>query len=132
MANDPRPAPHILIVDDDPNLRVMYTVLLQGAGYETVAAGSAERALERFDDGPVDLVLTDLAMPGAGGLGLVETLSRRRPQLPIVAMSGDPSLLDRARAAGACSALGKPLPIRRLLETIERALSPAPVDVRAA
>lgn len=123
MTNDRLSAPHLLIVDDEPTLRVMFTVLLQGVGYEPVAAGSAEKALERLGEGPIDLVLTDLVMPGIGGVELIATLRRLRPELPVVAMTGaDDGVADRARAAGAAAVLRKPVAVGALLSTIERSL----------
>jgi len=123
MPNGHLPARHLLIVDDEPTVRVMFTVLLQGAGYDPVAAGSAEKALARLHEGPVDLVLTDLGMPGVGGVELIERLRRLRPTLPVIAMTGgDEPLHDEARAAGADEVLRKPVAAGLLLTTIEACL----------
>jgi two-component system response regulator GlrR len=115
--------PHVLVVDDEPTLRVMFTILLEGVGYTVTAAASAESALRRLEQNDFDVVLTDLLMPGVGGVELIAMLARIRAGLPVIAMSAaDEDLRLQARAAGACAVLRKPVPVGALLAAIEHAL----------
>ena len=57
--------PRVLVVDDEPAVRSALRVNLARAGYEVVLAGTAEEALKALAERPVDLVLTDVKMPGA-------------------------------------------------------------------
>src|SRR5438270_3049809 len=65
----------ILIVDDEPNVRLMFRTTLASTGAEIAVADDGEAALERLEGSPFDLVLLDLKMPGLGGM---ETLRRLR------------------------------------------------------
>lgn len=80
----------LLVVDDDELVLNMAQAILSAFGYTVIAVRSGKAALEEFEavGGKVDMVLTDLVMPGMGGRELADELSRRRPGLPIVTMSG--------------------------------------------
>jgi two-component system cell cycle sensor histidine kinase/response regulator CckA len=99
-AEAPRPAPRVapteqtrslvLLVDDEHALRSAMERLLQRSGYAVVSAGSAAEALHLLDarDWRVDLVVTDMVMPGMGGREFVRVLQERSPVLPVLCMSG--------------------------------------------
>lgn len=99
----------VLVVDDDEGSRSLAAMLLASEGYRPTTAGSVERALERL--GGVDVVLTDLLMPGRDGFELMAVLRERRPRTPVIAMTGsdDSELVRRALALDACAVLAKPL-----------------------
>jgi CheY-like chemotaxis protein len=80
----------ILIVEDTEELRTCVAQYLHMIGLEVVAAANAEDALAVIDSGtPIDLVFTDVQMPGAmNGVGLARWLATNRPSLPIVVTSG--------------------------------------------
>jgi DNA-binding NtrC family response regulator len=79
----------ILVVDDDRDLALTLQDLLGREGYAAQVAFSAEEALRIFDDHPgVGMALIDLMMPGVDGLTLMEELHRRRPELPVMIMTG--------------------------------------------
>src|SRR5450631_515188 len=78
---------NILVVDDDAALRVVLVGLLKQAGYAARAAPSGERALEEVSSAPVDLVLTDVRMPGMDGLALLAALGKSAPDLPVIVIS---------------------------------------------
>jgi CheY-like chemotaxis protein len=106
---------------------------VRGAGYEPVAAASAEKALSRLAEGPVALVLTDLVMPGMGGLELIETLRQRRPDLPVIAMTAaDDDVRGRACESGAVAVLRTPVSTHSLLEAVDEALRTPHVSPAAA
>lgn len=67
----------ILVVDDEPAVRSALRVNLARAGYEVILAGNAEEALGFLVERHVDIVLTDVTMPGAGGMALLEQLDRK-------------------------------------------------------
>lgn len=85
----------ILLVDDDATVRAVTRSTVEALGYRVVEAGSGAQALELLDN-PIDLVLTDYAMPGMSGAELASQLYLRRPQLPVVFITGfaEPGGLD--------------------------------------
>ncbi|HWI17501.1 MAG TPA: PAS domain-containing protein [Vicinamibacterales bacterium] len=86
----PRGTETILIVEDDNDVRVLTALLLTTAGYHALLASSGEEALEvlRASTQPIDLVLTDVVMPGMGGRRFAEHLFELRPEARLLYMSG--------------------------------------------
>lgn len=80
----------ILLVEDEAGVRDVASMILQEAGYHLLAAGTPEEAmmLETNYDGPIDLLLTDVIMPRMTGRDMAMHLAHRRPQMPVVYMSG--------------------------------------------
>jgi two-component system KDP operon response regulator KdpE len=76
----------ILLADDEPAIRKVVRDALEREGHEVVSAIDGKEALERFEDGRFDLVVTDLAMPRVDGLELVKEIRRRSP-LPILVLT---------------------------------------------
>ena len=104
--------PSVLIVDDEPNIRRMIGALLGAEGYDVRDAADGLSALASADAVEPDVALVDLMMPGAlDGLGLLAKSRERRPDLPVVMMSGRAALTDAVRATklGAFTFLEKPL-----------------------
>jgi len=101
---------NLLIVDDDASMRHLLAVILTDRGYEVRAVASAEDALKEAAQRELDLVLTDVRMPGMGGLELVRELQRTAPDLLVVVMSayGSHDTAIEAMKAGAYDYLGKP------------------------
>lgn len=96
----PRPASRklggretILLVEDLPELRQLVRTILEGYGYKVLEAANAEEALANSERcvGSIHLVLTDVVMPGMGGLELAKRLKLRRPEMKVVFMSGYPA-----------------------------------------
>ena len=86
---------HILIVDDEPQIRRVMRTTLSSNGYSVVEARSGEEALECFKRGGVDLVLTDLIMPGLDGSKLIDAVKNISPQTPAILLSGKVRIYDR-------------------------------------
>jgi two-component system nitrogen regulation response regulator NtrX len=116
----------ILIVDDEESIRASLSGILSDEGFETAAAADRESALERIEaDETTDLVLLDIAMPGADGVRVLQDVRERWPDLPVVMMSGHGTIETAVRTTrmGAFDFLEKPLSIDKLLITIQNALS---------
>jgi CheY-like chemotaxis protein len=118
----------VLLADDNQSVRELATRMLSGQGYTVLAAASGTEALElarRSEQ--IDVLLTDVIMPGMTGGELADTLAQQRPGLPIVFMSGYSSqivsqqgVLDRGTLY-----LEKPFTAQQLLEQLESALAVA-------
>ena len=115
---------HILVVDDEPDVRRMICRFLARGGYGTYEAADGAEALASLRGGlAVDLVLSDIVMPQVNGVELLETLSVSRPDLPILLMSGH-AAGDLPRAITApCGILMKPFTQERLVDEVRRCLS---------
>lgn len=105
-------AHRVLIVDDDPAVRLLCAVNLEIEGLVVLEAADGERALEQARSEHPDLVVTDVMMPGFSGFDLAEALRRdeRTREIPLIFLSGEaePAHADRARKLGAVAYLTKP------------------------
>jgi len=91
----PEEVRRILLVDDDPRLLRALTDLLEGSGHAVLMAASGADALSRFDREAVDLVITDLGMPGMTGWELAERIKTRSPKTPVFLLTGwGPAVAD--------------------------------------
>jgi len=116
--------PVVLVVDDEAGLRDIVRQELDDLGLSALEAGDAQAALAVLRDRDVDVVLTDVRMPGASGTWLCAELSRLHPHLPVIVMTGYGSLPVAVEAlrAGAYDFLSKPFPSSQLEAAIQRAL----------
>ena len=115
----------ILIVDDEEGIRRSLEGILGDEGFSTSAAPEGEAAIAAIEsDGPPDLVLLDIAMPGRDGVEILVELSERWPDLPVVMMSGHGTIETAVRTTrhGAYDFVEKPLSIDKLLLTLQHAL----------
>jgi DNA-binding response OmpR family regulator len=113
---------HVLVVDDDPYIRRLVTVVLEHHGLVVLAAHDGERALALVDELPIDVVLLDVYMPILDGPGFVAALREKRVDLPIIVMSGVLGASVWARSVDAAAVLFKPFSMSELLEVVEVAL----------
>ncbi len=90
-----KPKRTILCVDDNEQSLSIRKVMLETRGYRVVACSNGEEALERFKKGGVDLVLSDLVMPGLDGTKLIEAIKNISPQTPAILLSGKIRIYDR-------------------------------------
>jgi two-component system, NtrC family, nitrogen regulation response regulator NtrX len=114
----------ILIVDDEPNIRRLLASLLEAEGYAVATAATGEAGLAAVADDEPDVVLLDLALPGADGLEVLAALRRSNAALPVVMMSGRATLDDAVRATkiGAFHFIEKPLSPEAVLLTVASAV----------
>jgi two-component system, NtrC family, response regulator AtoC len=113
----------ILIVDDEASMRHLLSAILKDRGYEPRAVPSAEAALEELAAHDFDLVLTDVRMPGMGGLALVRELQRTTPHALVVVMSayGSHDAAVEAMKAGAYDYLPKPFKADEVVLVLRKA-----------
>jgi CheY-like chemotaxis protein len=112
----------ILVVDDDRSLRNLLAQTLEGEGFQAFTAEDGREARLQIEEHRIDLVITDLAMPGEEGMELIRALRREQPSVKIVAMSGafGTDVLRAARALGAHMSLIKPLSRETILQSIDQ------------
>jgi DNA-binding response OmpR family regulator len=117
----------VLIVDDDPDIRSLYGLLLRREGWDVIEAGSGQEALSKVKTEPPALVLLDVMMPEMNGYEVCRHL-RANPQtahLPILMISGWATVADRRNGmlAGANDFLAKAIGPQRLIAHVRTYLS---------
>jgi two-component system response regulator PrrA len=117
-----QPAPLVLVVDDDAEIRSTLGCLLELAGYRVATAPNGREALHAINQEVPALVFLDMNMPVLDGRGFARELARRGERLPIIVMTAEPNLDVCAREVGAVAAIGKPFSLQDLLTRVESAL----------
>ena len=114
----------ILIADDDRSIRTVLSQALGRAGYDVRTTGTAANLWRWVSDGEGDLVITDVVMPDENGLDLIPRIRKIRPDLRIIVMSAQNTLLTAVRATerGAFEYLPKPFDLKEVVEVVQRAL----------
>src|SRR5580765_5713020 len=115
----------ILVADDDRAIRMVLNQALARLGHDVRMTGNAATLWRWIADGEGDLVITDVIMPDENGLDLIPRIKRVRPDLRVIVMSAQSTLLTAVKAAerGAFEYLPKPFDLRELVSVVERALS---------
>jgi len=128
----------ILIADDDRAIRTVLNEALGRLGYDVRTTGHAATLWRWVADGDGDLVITDVVMPDENGLDLIPRIHKIRPELRIIVMSAQNTLLTAVKAneRGAFEYLPKPFDLKELINVVERALkqpsAPAVIEGDAA
>ncbi|MCZ6600758.1 MAG: sigma-54 dependent transcriptional regulator [Acidobacteria bacterium] len=122
----------ILAVDDEPQVLDLCREVLSQDGYAVETATDTDAALGELRGGDYDLVLTDLRMPGRDGMELIREARRLTPHLPIVVLTGYPSIESAVAAVrqGADDVVTKPFDNEHLCRVVRRALQNSPRDGR--
>jgi DNA-binding response OmpR family regulator len=117
-------AAQVLLVDDDPLDLADLRGLLEEAGFGVSTAPNADAAIGVVHRTPVDVVITDVAMPGMSGLDLLRWVRATRPALPVIVMTSRPTADGEALALdlGAVAYLRKPVSVLLFLHAVARAL----------
>ena len=112
----------ILLVDDEPSLRLVVADRLEAAGHQVTVATDGARAQEILAHRDFDLVLCDVLLPGASGLVVFDQLRRESPDTDVILITGHGSVQDAVKAlkAGATDYLTKPFEMERLIHEIGR------------
>ena len=116
---------NILIADDDAAIRTVLNQALARAGYSPRATGNAATLWRWVSQGAGDLVITDVIMPDENAFDLIPRMKKVRPELPIIVMSAQNTLMTAIAAAecGAYEYLPKPFDLNELVSVVGRALS---------
>src|SRR5471032_3489157 len=117
--------PTVLIADDDRSIRTVLTQALGRSGYQVRSTGNAATLWRWVEDGEGDLVITDVVMPDENGLDLIPRIKRIRPDLRVIVMSAQSTLMTAVKAAqrGAFEYLPKPFDLQELIAVVGRALA---------
>ena len=115
----------ILLVEDEESLRTLTRTMLEQSGYTVLEAGSGLEAIELAQNqgGPIDLLLTDIVMPGINGREVARNLTQARPGLKVVYMSGYSGFANRSHDSQEEVLLSKPFTRDALLSRVREALN---------
>ena len=113
----------ILVIDDEPNVGMIFSKVLQSAGYEVVASESGEDGLKKLDSRP-DVVFLDIKLPGIDGIETLRRMRKSAPNLPVVMMTAYQTVDSAVESMrlGACDYLIKPLDNSRIKEVVKHAI----------
>lgn len=118
----------ILIIDDDPQVRMMLRMTFEDAGFEVSEAADGEAGVRKFQRCPADLVVTDLVMPGKEGIETIVEIRQGFPEAKVVAISGGGKLgpdsyLKIAAECGAARVFSKPIDRAQLIACVRELTS---------
>jgi DNA-binding NtrC family response regulator len=115
----------LLVVDDEKNIREGLAVSLEMDGYDVVTAADGKEGLRRFGRGDIDLVITDLRMPGLSGEELLRHIGAESPGVPVIVLTGHGTVENAVEAMrqGAWDFLTKPVNLDHLGQLVKRALA---------
>ena len=119
---------HILVVDDEPQIRELLHIYLAKQGYTVSTAATSVETWRVVNQSPIDLVVLDIGLADEDGLKLLAALKAAHPQLRVVMLTGMgfvEDLLQEAHQKGADGYVSKVLPLDELLLAIQRTLKPA-------
>ena len=113
----------LLVADDDPGLRESLERTLTREGYRVVLASDGRAALERFQSGGIDLIVTDLRMPGLTGLELLRAAKTIAPDVDVILLTAFGTVEEAVKAMkdGAYDFLTKPFRREQLIKLIDKA-----------
>ncbi len=114
----------LLLIDDDPNIRMMLGDFLMGAGYEVTCAASGEEALRLMTESLPDLAILDLGMPGMGGTGFLERITDRlgRTRVPVLVLTARGDMAEFFADKQIAGFVTKPADPDELLAEVQRIL----------
>ncbi len=113
----------VMVVDDDEGVLGVYTTFLKRAGLEVVSFNEPRRAVEVYNEDPLPIVVTDLKMPGIGGLDVLQAVKKAKPNAEVIVVTGhgDKESVVAAMRMGASDFLEKPVQMAELQQAVERA-----------
>lgn len=112
----------ILIVEDDPQVARLISLVLQRNGYAGEVVPDADRALSRIAQGRPQLIFADLSLAGTGGDVLCSRIKgdAKTKDIPFVILSGDRDIAEKANVCGADTYLGKPFEFDELIRIVKQ------------
>lgn len=123
---------HILVVEDESQLRSLIQKILELEGHVVIQATNGLDAIRMVKQTPLDLVITDILMPGKDGFELLMHMREHSLKIPVLVISGGgrtlhaSELLENAQLMGASGILHKPFKMLDLLQTVEKLIQPTP------
>lgn len=117
---------HILIVDDEADIRDLLGQVLTANGYQVTAVASAAEALKAAQQSPLDLIISDLQLEDADGLEMIEELKAALPDTPVILLTGvlfDPEIVRDSLSTNVACYLPKTSSLARLMEAVQRLLA---------
>jgi two-component system response regulator PilR (NtrC family) len=117
----------ILVVDDEASIRNVLEIHLKNAGYVVESAATGADGIKRAVEGDFDLMLCDLKLTDMSGLDVIRSVRDKRPNLPVVVVSGfiDAEVIRQAKETGSIEYLRKPFLKNDLLEAVASVFSGA-------
>ncbi len=117
----------ILVVDDDAAVRTVLTRALTRAGYKVSSGGNASAMWQMINSGEGDVLITDVVLPDENAFEMIPRIKSRRPDMPIIVMSAQNTIMTAITAAerGAFEYLPKPFDLNEMLGVVRRALEQA-------
>ena len=115
----------VLVVDDEQNMQTVMRMILEDAGHVVITASSGEEALKHIQNPNLDVVLSDMKMPGMGGEGLLTRCRADRPDLPVIVVTAHGTIKSAVKsvAAGAADYLTKPFEPEELEIAVHNAIN---------
>jgi len=119
--------PSILVVDDELSMREFLKILLEKEGYEVSTAADAANAIDQIKSASFDLIISDIKMPGMGGLTLLEKIKEIDSSLPVIMITAyaSPENAVVAMKSGAFDYITKPFKVDEIIKIIKSAISSA-------
>jgi DNA-binding response OmpR family regulator len=119
----------VLVIDDNPDMRLTMQALLESEGFAVSVAADGEEALRIQKDFPAEVVVTDIFMPGKEGIETIYELRKRFPQTKVIVMSGGlrakgVDYFEVARELGAVKTLKKPFAPAELIDAVRQLIPP--------
>ncbi|MEO1920195.1 MAG: nitrogen regulation protein NR(I) [Paracoccaceae bacterium] len=122
----------VIVADDDRTIRMVLSQALTRAGCRVRSTGAVSTLWRWVEEGEGDVIITDVNMPDGDALDILPAIHKRRPDLPIVVMSAQNTVMTaiRANEAGAYEYLPKPFDLKDLLATVNKALTQTSAGVK--
>lgn len=116
--------PRILVVDDEKSIRKTFEAFLTKEGFEITSAANVDLAIKTMDETELDLIITDIIMPRVTGMELLRIMKDKKPDIPIIIMTGEPTIETATQAVknGAHDYITKPVSKEMLVKTVRNAL----------
>lgn len=120
-----QPTPHILVVDDEPDIRQMVSLCLQKNGFRVICAGNSAEACTLLAVEQFDAIISDVMMPGEDGIAFLGRVNESWPEIPVILMTGHAQLQMAVNAIknGAFDFIHKPFDFDHLRKTVMRAIN---------
>ena len=115
---------YILLVDDEPNIRTVFSDVLKRAGYRVKAVEDGHKAVKEVEEKTYNLALVDLRMPKMDGIEVLENIKKKKPEIPVIIYTGYGSVTTAVEAMrkGAADYLNKPFSPEELKLAIKKVL----------